>query len=58
MKQLQYTMMGIAFTVSLISIIMWYGHGFHTWAWQLACISWIIDSFVKQRRIDQLENKQ
>ena len=57
MNKLQYVLMGTAFLMSLVSAMMWYGHGFHTWAWQIACMCWIVDSFTKQKAIERLTKK-
>jgi len=47
--------MAFGFVIAGLSAIMWFGHGFHTWAWQVACMAWIVDGFIKQKTIDKLE---
>jgi hypothetical protein len=55
MKTAQYILMAMAFLFAGLSAMMFWGQGFHTWCWQIICMMWIFDSFLKQRRIDKLE---
>ena len=48
--------MGVGFLCAAISmaINISNGTGFSTWCWQLTTMVWIIDSFLKELRIDKL----
>jgi hypothetical protein len=55
MKKVQYALMAMGFVTAGLSAMMWYGSGLNTWIWQIACMTWIIDSYFKQKTIDKLE---
>lgn len=56
MKKINYIAMIIAFAITFISMIVSVPDGIQHWAWQLATLTWIVNSFIQQRIIDN--NKQ
>jgi len=58
MKIIQYYLMALGFICAGLSAMMFYGDGFHTWCWQLITMVWIIDGFIKTKRIENLEKKK
>lgn len=57
MKKINYILIALAFVSSLFAIILNFDKGFGYWAWPFATCMWVIDAFVKQRRIDNLESQ-
>jgi hypothetical protein len=55
MKKLQYGLMIFGFIIAGLSAMMWYGHGVHTWIWQVTTMIWIADGYLKSKQIDKLE---
>jgi hypothetical protein len=56
MQKFVYIMMILAALSAGLSAIlhMVEGHGFSSWIWQLITITWIGDSFLKEKRIERL----
>ena len=44
----------VAFVMAGLSAMMFYGHGFHTWIWQVIVMIWVMVSYMKQNQIDKL----
>lgn len=57
MKKFNYFLIGLAFITSLLAVVFNFDRGYGYWAWPLATCLWVVDAWVKQRKIDELESR-